>query len=425
MDEIAKQNRIDEITTEYNRIRHHIPLDPNYRLDEGIELIRNALAELPGVFFFEQLLAADLSWKGKNSSDTDEKNKLFEEAITLCEDILARSTEDRWRDCAKQILLVMYADLGMTDKALELAYQMTGPRCTCEYMLTYILKDDDLKNRRKLNAVLYAKLIILDPIQGYLGDGVDMHRANDIRTVMKNIASVAERTGCAVVLVGHLNKTSGQNSAYRGLGSIDFYAAARSVLIVGQLKDQPNVRVIVHEKSSLSPNGESLAFSLGTEAGFHWLDGYEGISSDEILSGVVKGESKTAQAEELIRTMLADGQEVHSEKILKAAEAMGISKRTVHEAKKNLDNIRTRKVGAIWMWSFEEKTPADALSEEESEEAEDILASPPDETKEESPPEVDSLSEDISAETESFAEESAEATTPEAFAALAEDGLSE
>ena len=56
--------------------------------------------------------------------------------------------------------------------------------------------------------------------------------------------------------VGHLNKTSGQNSAYRGLGSIDFYAAARSVLIVGQLKDQPNVRVIVHEKSSLSPNGD-------------------------------------------------------------------------------------------------------------------------------------------------------------------------
>lgn len=158
VDEIAKQNRIDEITAEYNRIRHHVPLDPNYRLDEGIELIRKALAELPGVFFFEQLLAADLSWKGKNSSDTEEKNKLFEEAISLCEDILARSTEDRWRDCAKQILLVMYADLGMTEKALKLAYQMTGPRCTCEYMLTYILKEDDLKNRRKLNAILYYQI---------------------------------------------------------------------------------------------------------------------------------------------------------------------------------------------------------------------------------------------------------------------------
>ena len=158
VDEIARQIRIDEITKEYNRIRHHVPLDPNYQLDEGIDLIRNALQELPDVFFFEQLLAADLSWKGKNISDASEKTQLFEEAISLCEDILARSTEDRWRDCAKQILLVMYADLGMTEKALELAYQMPTPRCTCEYMLTYILQGDDLKNRRKLNAVLYYQI---------------------------------------------------------------------------------------------------------------------------------------------------------------------------------------------------------------------------------------------------------------------------
>jgi len=158
VDEIARQNRIDEITAEYNRIRHHIPLDPNYRLDEGIELIRAALKEVPGDFFFEQLLAADLSWKGKNTDDGSEKTKLFEEAITLCEDILARSVEDRWRDCAKQSLLVMYADLGMTERALELAYQMPTPRCTCEYMLTHILQGDDLKNRWKLNAVLYYQI---------------------------------------------------------------------------------------------------------------------------------------------------------------------------------------------------------------------------------------------------------------------------
>jgi len=158
VDEIVKQSRIDEITNEYNKIRHHIPLDPNYGLDEGIKLIRSALNELPGVFFFEQLLAADLSWKGKNSSDMSEKTKLFEEAISLYEDILTRSTEDRWRDCAKQILLVIYAELGMTEKAIELAYQMPGPRCTCEYMLTYILKGEELNNRLKLNAVLYYQI---------------------------------------------------------------------------------------------------------------------------------------------------------------------------------------------------------------------------------------------------------------------------
>ena len=71
-----------------------------------------------------------------------------------------------------------------------------------------------------------AKLLILDPIQGYLGERVDMNRANEIRTVLKNVASVAARTGCAIVLVGHLNKAAGANSAYRGLGSIDFSAVS-------------------------------------------------------------------------------------------------------------------------------------------------------------------------------------------------------
>ena len=158
VDEMEKRARMDEIIKEYNQIRHHIPLDPNYRLDEGIECIREALTEFPGDFFLEQLLAADLYQKGRNGFDPDEKTKLFEEAGSLCEDILAHATEDRWRNCAKQILLVIYADLGMAEKALDLAYLMPGPRTTCEYMLTYVLKGDDLQNRRKLNAVLYYQI---------------------------------------------------------------------------------------------------------------------------------------------------------------------------------------------------------------------------------------------------------------------------
>ena len=73
-----------------------------------------------------------------------------------------------------------------------------------------------------------AKMLILDPMQGYLGERVDMNRANEVRTIMKSIGQVAQRTGCAVGLVGHLNKAAGMSSAYRGLGSIDFRASARS-----------------------------------------------------------------------------------------------------------------------------------------------------------------------------------------------------
>ena len=198
-----------------------------------------------------------------------------------------------------------------------------------------------------------AKLLILDPMQGYLGEHMDMNRANETRKVMKGIAKVAERTGCAIVLVGHLNKAAGVNSAYRGLGSIDFRAAARSVLIVGRLKKEPNTRVVVHDKSSLAPEGKSLAFHLGDEDGFYWLDGYDDISADDLLSGGNEyRETKTGQAEELIREMLSGGIEVPCEEIFKAAEQRGISRRTVNEAKKQIPELRTRKVSVNWAWSL-------------------------------------------------------------------------
>lgn len=196
-----------------------------------------------------------------------------------------------------------------------------------------------------------ARLMILDPIQGYLGDRVDMNRANEIRSVLKNVAAVAERTGCAIVLVGHLNKASGSSSAYRGLGSIDFRAAARSVLLVGRLKKEPHVRVIVHDKSSLAAEGQSLAFSLGTEDGFRWLDGYNEITSEELLCGIAP-ETKTAAAEELIRDMLSGGEKVLCKIIFSAAKSKGISERTVNEAKKNIDGLVTSRAGKGWTWQI-------------------------------------------------------------------------
>ena len=39
-----------------------------------------------------------------------------------------------------------------------------------------------------------AKLIVLDPLQAYLGSNVDMHRANEVRPVLKRLSLMAERT---------------------------------------------------------------------------------------------------------------------------------------------------------------------------------------------------------------------------------------
>jgi len=179
-----------------------------------------------------------------------------------------------------------------------------------------------------------AGLVVLDPLQAYLGDNVDMRRANEIRPIFKRLCRMAERTDCAVVLIGHMNKMQGAKSSYRGLGSIDFQAAARSVLLVGRMRDEPTIRVVAHCKSSLAPEGKSIAFELSPETGFQWK-GYCDITADELLSGAGTVQSKTMQMEDVLKDLLRDGP-ASAEDILRRASELGISERTVKIAKQNL-----------------------------------------------------------------------------------------
>lgn len=87
---------------------------------------------------------------------------------------------------------------------------------------------------------------------------------------LKHLGNIAEEYGCVIILIGHMNKASGSKSTYRGLGSIDFQATARSVLMVGRIKDDSTLRVISHDKSSLAPEGTSIAFRMDKEKGFTW-----------------------------------------------------------------------------------------------------------------------------------------------------------
>lgn len=199
-----------------------------------------------------------------------------------------------------------------------------------------------------------ARLMILDPIQAYVGERIDMNKANEVRPIFRALADVAERTGCAIVLIGHLNKTAGGQSAYRGLGSIDFRAAARSVLLIGRVKREPTVRVIIHDKSSLAPEGKPMAFCLDPVEGFQWIGEYD-ISADDLLSGTEREPSatKTEQAENLILAMLSDSQcgELSNADIEKAAADAGISPRTVRLSKNNLgDRIGRHRIGGQWFY---------------------------------------------------------------------------
>jgi len=94
-------------------------------------------------------------------------------------------------------------------------------------------------------------------------------------------------------LVGHLHK-KGSAPQYRGLGSIDIYAAARSVMTVGKLLEDETTLVIVHNKSNLSVPGASQAFGIDDGCGFWWL-GECGAMVDELMGGKPKQKIQIAK----------------------------------------------------------------------------------------------------------------------------------
>ena len=115
-----------------------------------------------------------------------------------------------------------------------------------------------------------AKVLILDPVQAYWGANTDMNRAGAIRPIMNQLARMAQQKNCAIIMIGHMTKGNGKG-LYRGLGSIDIAAAARSVLLVARMKNQPEMRVLAHVKSNLAPIGESILFSVDGKSTISWL----------------------------------------------------------------------------------------------------------------------------------------------------------
>ena len=197
-----------------------------------------------------------------------------------------------------------------------------------------------------------AKLMILDPIQAYLGAKMDMNRANEARDMTKHLGQVAERTGCAIVLIGHMNKNAGGKVAYRGMGSIDFFAVARSVLLVGRGKGQENRRAMIQIKNNLAERGHAKSFVL-TDGVFTWKGDCD-ITEDELAGGFAPKTSKQEEAKDLLVSLSCTTKEAAVSQIQEKARDRGISWRTMEMVKKELQ-IKSKKVNNAWYWILDSK----------------------------------------------------------------------
>ena len=193
------------------------------------------------------------------------------------------------------------------------------------------------------------RLVVIDPIQAYLGSDSDLQIAGRARKLMQRLGMWASVYDCAIVLIGHLNKKEGTKGLYRSLGSIDVVAAARSVLQVERDPKDPDIRIVRQIKNSLAPSDGEIRFSITAEDGFRWLECE--IAPDPTAEPEKPNfESKTEKAAYLIKKLLSEG-DMRSREIYMRMSDEGISRRTAENTKKEL-GIRSYRKMRQWYWSI-------------------------------------------------------------------------
>ena len=193
------------------------------------------------------------------------------------------------------------------------------------------------------------KLVIIDPIQAYLGSDSDLQIAGRARKLMQRLGMWAAVYDCALVLIGHLNKKEGTKGLYRSLGSIDVVAAARSVLQVERDPENHDIRIVHQIKNSLAPSDGEIRFSITVEQGFRWLE-CEVAPNPAVEQETPKFESKAEKAAYLIKKLLSES-DMRSREIYIRLSDEGISRRTAENIKKEL-GIRSYRRMRQWYWSL-------------------------------------------------------------------------
>lgn len=246
------------------------------------------------------------------------------------------------------------------DDTIKPRLEKAGADCSMIRVIDETEKELSMTDDRLEQAIVEtgARMVILDPIQAYIGAKVDMHRANEIRPVLKHLGIIAEKHNYAIILIGHMNKASGSKSTYRGLGSIDIQATARSVLLVARLRDKPNIRIMAHDKSSLAPAGDAIGFEMTEDNGMVCIEPYD-ITIDELLSGNEgRGKKKLDIAENFIKEYFGTNKVIPSNEIMMEAAKRSIKRNTLLSAKKKLgitsDKEKAEDGTIYWTWVMPE-----------------------------------------------------------------------
>jgi hypothetical protein len=206
-----------------------------------------------------------------------------------------------------------------------------------------------------------ARLVIIDPLNAYLGTGIDSHKDQDIRRALLPVVRLAEETGALVLAVRHLSKQHGGHAVYAGLGSVGIVGTARGALLLAPDPNDDTRRVLAVSKTNLSRPGSSLVFSIvenskGSHIEWH---GESTLTADDLVRDPSSSGEPGAldEAIDWLLDALADGPKPKRE-LLRLAKAAGITEQTLERAKQKAGvQHRREDFGGSYLWFLPTDTP--------------------------------------------------------------------
>jgi hypothetical protein len=216
-----------------------------------------------------------------------------------------------------------------------------------------------------------ASLVVIDPVMSYLDPDINSNNDQQVRRALMPLAQLAEESGCAIVLLRHLNKSTSSSALYRGGGSIGFVGVARSGLIVARDPDAPERVVLASTKSNLGPPPPSLNYRLvGCENGaarVEW-EGHSNHTAETLVQNAGNDNDRNAHDEALdfLRELLVPGVPLPAREVWKQANEAGHARNTVLRAKNTLgvEVSKVRTLDGAWIWMLPKVEECQAESEE-------------------------------------------------------------
>ncbi len=277
--------------------------------------------------------------------------------------VLILTHEDNAKVTLKKRLKLMGARL---NNIQTIAVEREVPEDDDEYSGLQGINANDLLEASPIIKSLHPDLIIIDPLVLFTStlSSFDSDKGNRVRELFNQIQVLTRQIGCAFLIVRHFRKQGAQKAIHRGVGSIDHVAAARSVLIVAQNKDNGD-RYISHAKSNLAPKGPTITYTLNENdhPPFQWVGTDSNITADQLTddySNAKDGDAKDAKddAIEFLQGELEDGP-VPTAELIKRAGSLKITQAALNKAKKEL-KILSRKMKeegktAVWVMELPKK----------------------------------------------------------------------